>query len=122
MLLRIVVNVEILYNHATPATSWPATLPDSFLINGSSITPKIRAVRTDMESGPAYQRMTSTARIDTFVASILIDKSKYTDWTTFYETTLAGGSMPFNHTHPLDGSTVVMRFDVTKPPTVAIAG
>jgi len=110
----------ILGGAATPANTWPGTLPAHFNLEGFSLTPKINAIQTTVDSGPVYQRPKSTGSIDLVTASNIMTLEELAIFWTFYQTALVQGSLPFIKVHPITKVNAVMQFDVTKPPTVVM--
>nr|BDD44768.1 hypothetical protein 1 [bacterium] len=83
--------------------SWPGTLPDSFehdsyrFIKGSGV------IRTSMDTGPPKIRRRFTATYDRHGGVMVMTKTLYEgDFLTFFETTIAHGSLTFTFPDPFD--------------------
>lgn len=93
--------------------TWPASLPKP-LANGFRETPPMTVIRTEMEQGPAKVRRRTTAAIRKMSLTFLMTKTEIATLETFFLTTVAGGAIAFDFTHPRTGSTAVCRF--IRPP------
>lgn len=90
--------------------AWPATLPQSPLLNGYQETEADTSVRTQMDAGPAKVRQRFQAGVKTIVWPTLLTTTQKDTLNTFYRTTLQGGSQPFTHTLPDQSVTDTLRF------------
>ena len=63
-----------------------------------------------MEQGPAKVRQRTTAGVRNLSLGYLLSKSQIDDLELFYKTTLKGGSLSFDFTHPREAVTVSCRF------------
>src|SRR5690606_30510317 len=89
---------------------WPSTLPtEPFVRSFRESLPK-NTIRTQMEVGPAKVRRRSTARVKTISFILPIPRADVPTFTTFFEDTLADGSLPFDFTHPRTLETLTFRF------------
>lgn len=119
MVFEVGMKIEILYDAPTPTASWPETLPKEFLARGFSYGTKGNAVRSKVDQGPAYQRPRYSTRTDSFTAMVILNQTQLNTFLDWYHDDLAGGSMPFTHSHPLGGEEdVVLRFDVSEEPKI----
>jgi len=88
--------------------SWPGTLPA--LPFPVAFQPPDRRLRTEMGAGPDKLRTRYTRETPVSVPPMMITKAQYDTLETFYVSTLAEGTLPFDHAHPATGSTVSFRF------------
>lgn len=73
------------------SASWPSSLPMPTL-DGYSIKPKSRTVRTDMESGPARVRR-RFRRVPTVIqVAYIFDQAEFQTFEYWFENTLNGGA------------------------------
>ena len=104
--------------------SWPSSLPQEVQVQGFSISPDSGgAIRTEMDSGPAFQRSRYTATTEPFSGRVWLDATQFQTFRTFYVDTLANGSVSFDWKHPITKNAATVRFDVSQPWQIsAIAG
>jgi hypothetical protein len=95
-------------------TVYPATLPVSPLVDSFREAIPNTVLRTEMEQGPAKVRQRTTAAVRRFSVGYVMAKAQIEILETFYLTTLQGGTLAFDFTHPRTGATVSCRF--VKPP------
>jgi hypothetical protein len=89
--------------------AWPATLPQSpFLAVREARQPAV--VRSAMDAGPPKVRRRYTAAVRNLDVAMFLDGTQKATFDTFFNTTLAEGSLPFDWTDPVSGNTVSMRF------------
>lgn len=91
---------------------WPSSvLPAKPLRVGSisETTPNI-VVRTQMDAGPAKVRRRFTAGVRPFKLGLNLNSTELDFFDTFFVTTLQGGALSFNWTHPRSSSTGEFRF------------
>lgn len=79
--------------------SWPATLP-AIEKEGYSETPPDTSISTTMEAGPPKVRRRASAGVRKLIAPLTLSKAQTQILDDFYVTTLAGGVLPFDWTHP----------------------
>lgn len=95
--------------------AWPGTLPQ--LVGWSGYQRRIQdtRIRTNMDAGPPKVRSRFTARVDQQDLPVVhFTKAQWVLLDTFYTTTLAQGTLPFDMTDPLTNTTKSFRF--VKPP------
>lgn len=102
--------------------SWPATLPDSLLVEGYRERPPMTGLRFDPDAGPAIQRRRLTANVRPIVGQLHLTKAQVAIFDDFWINTLANGSLEFDWTHPRTGASVTLRFVNTEAPEYAPAG
>lgn len=90
---------------------WPSTLPQvAFQSMGyREMAPDI-ALRTQMDAGPAKVRRRFTAGVRNIDFTIPCSAAEIATLDTFYVTTLQGGVLPFDWTHPRTGAAASFRF------------
>lgn len=96
--------------------SWPATLPPLSQMNGYQRTPGQGTVRTEMSSGPAFQRRRFTSVPEYITGTLILTRAQRDTFRAFYQTTLAHGSLPFDEEDPVSGTLESMVFIADKPP------
>lgn len=92
--------------------TWPATLPQKFLIEGYSETPPNNAVRHDPDGGASLVRKRYTKAVGEISGNISVTVYQVAILNTFYET--YGGFTEFTFPHPRTGATITCR--MTEPP------
>ena len=100
--------------------SWPSSLPDYLLVDAYNESFPNTTIRTQMDEGPAKVRRWGTAAIRPITGTQILDGTEYSTLDTFYNTTSQGGSLRFDWTHPITGTSVEFRF--VSPPTVTAIG
>ena len=88
---------------------WPAGLPQGMFI-GLQDARVSSLVRSPTDAGIPKVRRRFTATLRVLSVPIVLTTSERTTFDTFYISTLAEGSLPFDWTDPIDGSTVEYRF------------
>ncbi|MGE0699043.1 MAG: hypothetical protein AB7O57_08100 [Hyphomicrobiaceae bacterium] len=100
---------------------WPSTLPEYVIEQGYQETPVPGTVEHEMETGHTQIRPRFTARVVRIQCQIEMDMEQLDTFETFFESTLARGSLPFEWVHPLKRTP--MNFIFKKPhPTYAAFG
>lgn len=89
--------------------TWPVTLPQNFLVSGYRETLPNTAIRTDMDAGPAKIRQRVTSNVRPVSGSMVMTETQLTTFESFFNTTIVGGTLRFNYTHPRLGA-VELRF------------
>ena len=104
---------------------WPTILPQRLLVDGLREHLAEGSIRTEMDEGPAKIRKLPTADYDKISGNLHfkqdIGAGAIARWRTlraFYKDTTAGGSLPFNWTDQLDGTTLV-NYRFAGPPYLA---
>lgn len=96
---------------------WPETLPSAPLASGFMETLPDTTLRTQMDMGPAKTRQRTTAGIGKLSLGFLLTAGQVAVLRNFYQTTLSGGSLRFQITHPVTAENIYCRF--LKPPAPA---
>lgn len=99
-------------------TDWPATLPQSPLIEGFEYEFGEGAIHTEMDIGPPKSRRRSSSVAEPLIYPILVDMTQLSDLKTFFYTTTGMGVSPFNMPTPF--GTKLVKF--TKAPKPKVAG
>ncbi len=100
--------------------TWPASLPQKFSRNGYAEKRNVGTVRSKMDTGPDKVRRRFTAVPTTLAGSMKMTTAQTQTLDTFYQQTLAEGSLVFDWVHPRTGAAVSMR--MLEPPDVRDAG
>lgn len=90
--------------------TWPGTLPTAPLLDGYTETPPDTTIRTASDTGPNKIRRRFTAGVRKFMVRTLLTTAQVATLDTLYITTLEGGALPFDWTHPRTGASVSFRF------------
>lgn len=91
--------------------SWPGTLPTAPEGPDYQEQPPLVTIRTQMDAGPPKMRRKFTAGIRPFTFTWIMTKAQVATFDTFYNTTLAGGSLSFDSlNHPRTGAAATFRF------------
>jgi hypothetical protein len=88
---------------------WPVTVPASPLYDGYSEAMPNYTLRSSMDSGPSKVRRKCSALPWLMTVNFVLSASQLSALVTFVETTLIGGTLRFEFTHPRTGSTVECR-------------
>ncbi|MBK8909231.1 MAG: hypothetical protein IPM60_15525 [Rhodospirillales bacterium] len=93
---------------------WPYSLPQRPLAQGFNEQARETAIRTQMEAGPPKVRRRFTAGIRTMGMQLRLTADQVATLDAFYDTTVAGGTLPFDWVHPRTGVAATYRF--VEPP------
>ncbi len=96
--------------------AWPATLPDEPLLAGYRERAPKTALRTEMDAGPAKQRNRFTAGVRPFGFTMDLTRAQVDTLDAFFITTLEGGTLAFDWTHPRTLAAVSFRFVAIETP------
>jgi len=94
--------------------AWHVDLPQKPLANGFTERQPQLALRTQMDVGPAKVRRRQTAGVVQMACPFRLTTAQRATLVTFWQTTLAGGSLPFTWTHPVTGAAINCR--IVEPP------
>lgn len=89
--------------------SWPSTLPDRPSSDGFREMEPNNLIMTTMEMGPRKVRRRHTAGVTRYAVSYEITATQRGYLSTFWNTTIKGGSLAFDWVHPITGSTISVR-------------
>jgi hypothetical protein len=99
---------------------WPAGFSDKVNVDGFGYSIGDNLVRTTMDTGPYKTRKRFTKQLDKMSVRMVITKSQYPTFRTFYDVTLASGSLAFRFNNPLTGVEQSYKFNET--PSVSSIG
>jgi len=103
------------------ATAFPITLQSSFNISDFTTKKEDNVIRSEVAIGRPKRRRRYTSEREIFAGSIILKSAtEYNTFMAFYNTSLVDGSLPFEHDHPITGTTT--EFEFTEPPTVVPLG
>lgn len=94
--------------------TWPAALPQQFLINGYHEEPGDNIIRSPVATGPKKTRRRYTATIRPFGGRMLMTVAQYATFRTFYEDTIDDGSLEFDFPKTNEPSTLLTVFFAKK--------
>jgi hypothetical protein len=105
--------------------TWPLTveepyvlgLPENFLADSYYESFAKNVLRSPMEVGPPKSRRRSTSGVKELGGVMYMTPDQMAVLTTFFETTLSDGALPFDWTHPRLGSTVTISCQFVEPPS-----
>jgi hypothetical protein len=81
-------------------SAWPSTLPQALFLAGYSGTFPNVMIKSDMDAGPPKVRRRLTANIEPVMGKVILSTAQLATFTTFFNDTLAGGSLRFSWTKP----------------------
>lgn len=91
---------------------WPSNLP--VMLAGLTDKRQSTTIRSEVDSGPPIVRRRFTAAVRTLTIPMRFTNAERATFDTFFNTTLAGGSLSFNWLDPVTDALVAMRF--VEPP------
>jgi hypothetical protein len=103
------------------AQPWPSGLQQFFSEENFSLLLDDGTIRSDMDIGPQKVRRRYTKGVDRMTGSIWLTSAQYSIFYTFYDVTLAGGTIPFILDHPITGVPTEFRF-LNQPRISSIGG
>lgn len=89
--------------------TWPATLPQTPLLNGYENTPQNSVLRSEFD-GYTKQRNRFTAVLNDVSESYFLTQTQYDTFKTFFESTLKNGAEEFTKQNPESGVDELYRF------------
>jgi hypothetical protein len=99
--------------------AWPADLPQKPLVDGFEEKAPTLVARTTMDVGPAKVRRRATVGLTQMKCAFRMSAAQRASLLTFWQTTLAGGSLSFSWAHPVSGAGITCR--IVEPPTFSPA-
>ena len=95
------------------AAQWPSTLQQ--YLDGDSFTYSIgnTLTTTEMDIGTPKVRRRFTKSVDNYAVTIRADSTQLNTFLNFYNSTLAGGSLPFEFLDPITGALRNFRIQPT---------
>lgn len=97
------------------STVWPTGLPTAIQVNGLSETPIDQFVENTVDVGSPKRRQRFSGAMGQIQGKMTLTAAQMLTFDAFFETTLAGGALPFQWIRPSNGDTVFMRFLSGKP-------
>lgn len=102
--------------------SWPATLPSYVLEQGYGESAADQFLETQMDAGSPKRRRRYTRNNRVFECQIAMDETASEAFETFYDTTLKGGSLPFDWVHPRRRTAMTFQFRHPVPKLTEVTG
>jgi hypothetical protein len=93
-----------------PNPTWPTTLPQYVQEGAYSETIQDQTIESQMDSGPAKIRRRFTKSIRKFSISLMMTSAQVDTFETFWQSTVKGGSLPFDWVHPRTRASATLRF------------
>lgn len=100
--------------------TWPPGLPTALMVNGLSETPLDQWIENTVDSGSPKRRLRFTGQMGQIKGKMTMTTAQLAIFDTFFNTTLAFGTLPFQWTRPSTAGTVLMRFLSGAPSRSAI--
>lgn len=91
------------------AAVWPPSLPQVPLAAAFDEQLPDVVLRTEMDAGPAKTRRRFAVGVGTLAVTMFLDEAQQVTFDAFYGTTVEGGALRFEFTHPRTGATREMR-------------
>jgi hypothetical protein len=89
---------------------WPSSFQTYLNTDNFSYSKGSTVIRTEMDIGPKKVRRRFTKSIDAISCTFTIPNTLFTDFMTFFDTTLNGGTYQFRYNHPFTGIESSFRF------------
>jgi hypothetical protein len=102
--------------------TWPGTLPAYVFEQGYSEKLNDQTLESSVEVGPPKIRRRYTKQIRSFTVQMRLTVDQKATFEGFWQTTLLGGSLPFDWVHPLTRSSTTFRFRKPAPSFTSIGG
>lgn len=101
--------------------TWPVGLPQDFLASASRETLPDVVLRTPMDAGPAKVRRRYTTNVRPVQGQLVpMTRAQVEIFKTFFNESLAGGSLAFDWIDPLTEDAVEFRFVCPPPPDLVV--
>lgn len=97
--------------------AWPNTLPQRLQLEGASQGVGDGLVENQPDYGPPLVRRRTAAVVKPLSGSMICSADQVADFVVFFETTLAGGALPFTFPDPLGGADLLVRISTKSLPT-----
>lgn len=94
---------------------WPASLPQYVLQQGFSEKEPDTMLETQMEAGPPKARRRFTTDYREFTVALQMSAAQRATFQTFFNTTVKGGSLPFDWVDPVTQGAATFRFRKPAP-------
>ena len=102
--------------------SWPGTLPQYVFEQGYTEKLNDQSIESSVDVGTPKIRRRYTKQIRTFTVQMRLTPTQKTTFETFWQTTLAGGSLPFDWVHPSTRTAQTFRLRKPAPSFSSIGG
>lgn len=102
--------------------AWPSTLPQYVLEQGYEEKLNDQTIETPMDVGPPKVRRRYTKQFRTFSLTVRLSPEQKATFESFWQDTLAGGSLPFDWVHPLTRDAMTFRFRAPAPKMGSVGG
>jgi len=96
---------------------WPTTLPQDMIEQGLSAPFPDNVIHKTMEVGPPKLRRRDTSAPWPVTGSVILTYDEFATFTTFFNTTIASGSLAFDWKHPLTQAAAECTFKKVPTPT-----
>lgn len=103
-----------------PNPVWPVTLPQDVLIAGAAFRRQAQAQHIKPDDGPSISVRRFTAYSEFAVVNILLTAAQWGIVQTFYDDTLAGGTLKFDWIHPITQAAREVKFDLSVEDHLAV--
>jgi hypothetical protein len=90
--------------------TWPATLPQSPLINGYNEVPEDARLVSEVDAGSRKIRNRYTAASEFVNENYVLTAAQYATLKSFYKTTLGNGAEEFTKENPITETDLLYRF------------
>ncbi len=101
-------------------TAWPSSLPESVLVSSHGEQLANTALRSSMEAGAPKMRRRFTAAPKPVEVSMVMTGAQTQTFETFFDDTLAGGTLSFEWKLPRTDAATTYRF--REPPSLKPVG
>lgn len=98
-------------------SSWPSDLPQKFQVNPFTEGMGDGLVEYTPDRGPSIRRLGTLATMRPMSGTMLCTASQIASFRTFFQTTLLGGSLPFNFPDQIQTGTILVTFTKQSLPT-----
>lgn len=102
--------------------AWPAELFENPVRGGFGDDYDAEVAKTEVDRGPIFQRRRSVLESEVITGRFILKRDDVAFLEAFYFTTLGGGCLAFDWTHPRTNQPVRARFDVSKGLEITPAG
>ena len=92
------------------ASAWPSSLQQAFNQGNFRLVKEDNVIRSEVSMGKEKRRRRYTSEREIFNGSIIVDGTDYAVFKAFFDTTLVDGTLPFEHDHPITGTTTDFEF------------
>lgn len=99
-------------------SAWPATIPQCPILNGLAEQRQRNVASFPPDVGPPKLRRRSTAAAVQTTVVFKMSNAELVDFNTFYETTLADGTLPFTWDHPRTKVNYSWMFSADEAPQI----